>query len=53
MGLGLERVFSKGHEYHDRIFWDTKAQSYYDQATDLYLTLDEAAVYIPALRGAV
>ena len=42
---GLERVFSVGHQYHDRIFYDPKEGSYYDQATDLYLSLDEARAY--------
>jgi hypothetical protein len=42
----LEQVFSKGHQYHGRIFYDTKEGAYYDLHTDFYLTLDEAqAVY--------
>lgn len=39
---GLETVFSSGHQYHDRIFYDVKEGQYYDRHTDLYLTLDEA-----------
>ena len=42
---GLERVFSKGHQYHDRIFYDRKEGKYYDQATDLYLEDDELAKF--------
>lgn len=38
---GLERVFSPGHPYHDRIFYDRLEGSYYDRCTDLFLTLDE------------
>jgi len=41
----LEQVFSKGHRYHGRIFYDSKEGQYYDQATDLYLTLDEARTF--------
>lgn len=39
--LGLERIFSEGHQYHDRIFYDRLAGQYYDQYTDLYLSLEE------------
>lgn len=42
---GLERVFSPGHELHDRIFYDVKAGEYYDRGSDLYLTLDEARAF--------
>jgi hypothetical protein len=38
----LEQVFSVNHQYHGRIFYDTKAGQYYDLHCDLYLTLDEA-----------
>jgi hypothetical protein len=40
--LGLERVFSEGHRYHDRLFYDYQEGSYYDRACDLYVTLEEA-----------
>ncbi len=39
---GLEQVFSVGHEYHGRIFYDAKEGSHYDLATDLYITLEQA-----------
>lgn len=38
----LERVFSEGHQYHDRIFYDPREGKYYDAHTDLYITLEEA-----------
>lgn len=41
----LERVFSPGHELHSRIFYDLVEGKYYDKATDLFLTLDEAKAY--------
>ena len=37
----LEQVFSKGHQYYGRIFYDTTEGQYYDRATDLFLSLDE------------
>lgn len=40
--LGLERVFSEGHQFHDRLFYDYQEGSYYDRACDLYVTLEEA-----------
>ena len=42
---GLERVFSKGHEHYDRLFYDVREGQYYDRATDLYLTLDEVRAF--------
>lgn len=39
---GLEPVFSPGHPYHTRLYYDPKEGSYYDRATDLYLTLTDA-----------
>jgi hypothetical protein len=42
---GLERVFSKGHQFHDRIFYDTKEGSYYDLSCDLYISLEEARAF--------
>jgi hypothetical protein len=42
---GLERVFSKGHQYHDRVFYDAREGQYYDRGTDLYLTLEEAHAF--------
>ena len=42
---GLETVFSAGHQHHTRIYYDPKEGSYYDRATDLYLTLDEALAF--------
>lgn len=42
---GLERVFSKGHELHDRIFYDVREGQYYDRGSDLYLTLAEAQAF--------
>lgn len=42
---GLERVFPAGHQYHDRLFYDVREGSYYDRATDLYITLDEAKAF--------
>jgi len=39
---GLERVFSVGHQYYDRIFYDSAEGQYYDKAADMYLTLEEA-----------
>ena len=50
---GLERVFSEGHELYDRIVYDIQEGAYYDKTTDIYLTLEEAAAFIPALQGAV
>lgn len=38
----LETVFSAGHQYHDRIYYDIREGSYYDKSTDLFLSLDEA-----------
>lgn len=37
----LEPVFSKGHQFADRIFYDRKEGKYYDKYTDIYLGLDE------------
>jgi hypothetical protein len=42
---GLERVFSEGHQFYDRIFYDVKEGSYYDRSTDFYLTLEEAHAF--------
>lgn len=42
---GLEHVFSEGHEYHNRIFYDRIEGAYYDRATDLFLSLDELKAY--------
>lgn len=42
---GLEQVFSEGHEFHSRIFYDRHAGQYYDRGTDLYLTLEEAQAF--------
>lgn len=42
---GLEQVFSKGHQFHDRIFYDTKEGSYYDLSCDLYISLEEARTF--------
>ena len=42
---GLERVFSKGHQYYDRVFYDVRDGQYYDRVTDLYLTLEEAHAF--------
>ena len=42
---GLERVFSKGHQYFDRVFCDSREGQYYDRATDLYLTQEEAHTF--------
>ena len=42
---GLEQVFANGHEYATRIFYDAVEGQYYDRATDLYLTLQEAASF--------
>jgi hypothetical protein len=39
---GLETVFSVGHQYHGRIFYDAKEGSYYDLYVDLYITLEQA-----------
>ena len=38
----LETVFSPGHQYHTRVFYDRVEGQYYDRSTDLYLSLDEA-----------
>ncbi len=42
---GLEQVFSEGHQYHDRIFYDRKEGAYYDRHTDLFLTLEQAQAF--------
>lgn len=39
---GLETVFSVGHQYHDRVLYDTREGSYYDRYSDVYLTLEQA-----------
>lgn len=41
----LEPVFSSGHQFHDRLFYDPREGAYYDKATDLYLTLAEAQAF--------
>ena len=38
-------MFSKGHQYYDRVFYDSREGQYYDRATDLYLTLEEAHAF--------
>jgi hypothetical protein len=45
MNDDLETVFSENHQYHDRIVYDRREGKYYDKATDLYLTLAEAAAF--------
>lgn len=42
---GLEVVFSKGHELHNRIFYCPVEGKYYDKHTDLFLSLEEAQAY--------
>lgn len=42
---GLERIFSVGHEYHDRIFYDAVEGSYYDRHTDLFISLETAKLF--------
>jgi hypothetical protein len=42
---GLEVVFSKGNQWHDRIYYDAMEGAYYDRYTDMYLGLDELAAY--------
>lgn len=37
----LERVFSAGNQWHDRIFYDAGEGKYYDRYSDIYLELDE------------
>ena len=39
---GLERVFSKGHQFYNRIFYDVKEGSYYDLSCDIFISLEEA-----------
>lgn len=41
----LEHVFPKGHQYHDRIFYDYQEGQYYDKGTDMYLSLDEVKAF--------
>ena len=41
--IGLETVFGVNHPLYGRIFYDAAEGSYYDLATDLYLTLPEVA----------
>lgn len=38
---GLERVFPKGHQFYDRIWYDPKEGKYYDRNCDFYLELEE------------
>lgn len=45
LGSGLERVFSAGHEHHDRIFYDRKQGSYYDRASDMFITLEQVKAF--------
>jgi hypothetical protein len=42
---GMEVVFSKGNQWHDRIYYDAMEGAYYDRYTDVYLGLDELAAY--------
>lgn len=42
---GLERVFSVGSQWHDRIFYDVREGKYYDRATDIYLELSDLSAY--------
>ena len=42
---GLERVFSAGHQYYDRIFYDVKEGEYYDRCSDLYITLEQVKTF--------
>lgn len=39
---GLEVVFSRGHQSHDRVLYDTREGSYYDKYSDVFLTLEQA-----------
>lgn len=41
----LEQVFSPGHQWHNRIFYDRKEGKYYDRATDIYLEQDQLKAY--------
>lgn len=41
-GSGLEWVFSEGHRYRERIFYDPREGAYYDRWTDMFLTVEEA-----------
>ena len=42
---GLERVFSAGNQWFDRIFYDVREGAYYDRYSDIYLALDELAKF--------
>lgn len=42
---GLERIFPKGHEHRNRIFYDAKEGKYYDLSQDVYLEHDEMAKF--------
>ena len=42
---GLETVFSVGHQYHDRIYYDAAEGKYYDRYSDIYLELNQLAAY--------
>ena len=39
--IGLERVFSPGNQFFDRVFYDPKEGKYYDRYSDIYLEPDE------------
>lgn len=41
----LEHVFSRNHQYYDRVFYDYREGKYYDRACDVYLTLDQAHAF--------
>jgi len=42
---GLETVFSVGHQYHDRIYWDNREGKYYDRYSDVYLEYHQLKAY--------
>lgn len=41
----LETVFSPGHQFHDRIYYDAKEGAYYDRYSDIYLTLEQVRAF--------
>jgi len=42
---GLEVIFSEGHRYYDRIFYDSVEGKYYDRYTDFFLQDAELAKF--------
>ena len=41
----LEQVFSNGHQFADRIFYDAGEGKYYDKYSDVYLEQEQLGAF--------